>query len=40
VHRDRAELLAVITLQAPVADPAKPVSIFQDRLEYRRKVAG
>src|SRR4029077_19785041 len=40
VHRDRAELLAVIKLKAPVADPEKPVSIFQDRLEYRRKVAG
>jgi len=40
VHRDGAELLAVIKLQAPLADPAKTMRFFQDRIEYRREIAG
>jgi hypothetical protein len=39
VRRDRTELIAVIKLQAPVADPAKAVCPFQDRLEYGCEVA-
>ena len=40
MHRDCAELLAVIKLQAPLADPAKTVCLLQDRVEYRHEIAG
>src|SRR6516164_1109987 len=40
MHRDCAELLAVIKLQAPLADPAKTVCLLQDRAEYPREIAG
>jgi len=40
MHRDCAELLAVIKLQAPLADPAKTVCLLQDRVEYQRRSPG
>src|SRR5690349_5100908 len=39
VHRDGAEALAVIGLQAAISDAAEPVPLFQDRVEYRSKLA-
>ena len=39
MHRDGAELLAVIELQTPMGDGAKTVRFLQDRVEHRRKVA-
>src|SRR6516162_7083998 len=39
-HRDGTELLAVIKQQGAMRDRAKAVRLFQDRLEYRREIAG
>src|SRR5215470_19027888 len=39
MHRDRAELVAVIELQAAMGHGAKAVRLQQDGLEHRAKVA-
>src|SRR6516225_6361294 len=40
MHRNRAELCTVVELQASVGDATKAVRLLQDRVEYRREIAG
>src|SRR6516165_9942476 len=40
MHSDRAELCAVVELQASVGDATKAVRLLQDRVKYWREISG
>src|SRR6516162_5572191 len=40
MHRSRAELCAVVELQASVGDATKAVRLLQDRVKYWREISG
>src|SRR5262249_4328163 len=40
VHRNRAELCAVVELQASLGDATEAVRLLQDRVKYWREISG